>query len=155
MSSDQGEIYQCNGVALDGVDVVAYFEQRNKIVGNPKYALKYSGLEWRFSTKTHQERFNARPKEYIPQYGGFCAFGVGKGYKAKPKLSTFTIYNQKLYLNFSDYVKDRWLESMEENIISADNNWGEIKNSIPIKANRYLIYIKYRLLLLFGIDTLS
>lgn len=147
-----GTCYHLSGVALEGYDPVAYFVKHQAVKGRPAISFVYQELTWYFSESRHLNLFKAEPEKYIPQYGGYCAFGASNGYKAKPKMDAFTIYNDKLYLNFAKYVQVRWEEDKETKISAADKQWSDTKNTIPIKANRHFIYWKYLFLKVFGKD---
>ncbi len=145
-------IYHNNGVALNGYDVVAYFTEGKAKIGQSIYGATWQELIWQFSSQENLNTFRSNPQEFLPQYGGYCAFGISNDYKALPDLEAFTIHEGKLYLNFADYVKKRWFEKVNEKVSLADQKWTTTMSSVPIKANRTLIYVKYKLLLLFGKD---
>ena len=146
------EVFHKDGVALRGYDVVAYFKDNMAIRGDKNYSFTWSGLKWYFSSADHLSLFEEFPDKFLPEYGGYCAFGAANGYKAKPKMSTFLIHRGKLYLNFAQYVKKRWIESLESKIQAADKQWSATKKTVPIKANRIFIYFKYKWLKVFGKD---
>ena len=145
-------IYHENGLALKGYDPVSYFVDNKAVKGSQVFNYSWSGLDWHFTSQGHLDLFVESPERYVPAYGGYCAFGAAYAYKAKPKMNAFYIYEDKLYLNFAKYVQKRWLETLKHKIASADQQWEETQKTNPIKANRKLIYIKYKVLLLFGRD---
>ena len=145
-------IYHENGLALKGYDPVSYFIDNKAIKGSQEFRFSWSGLDWHFTSQRHLDLFIESPERYVPAYGGYCAFGASYAYKAKPKMDAFYIHEGKLYLNFAKYVQKRWLETLKEKTASADQQWEETQKTNPIKANRKFIYIKYKVLLLFGKD---
>ena len=151
---DDKPIYHKNGLALEGYDVVSYFLNQ-PLKGSSIFSHNYQELEWRFANQQNLDLFVNNPAKYLPQYGGFCAFGAANGYKAKPKMSSYHVAEEKLYLNFSDYVQERWLQEKAEKIIMADQKWPATKSSKPISANRHWVYIRYKFLKLFGKDILE
>ena len=64
-------------VIANGYDVVAYFSNK-AIKGNKKIIADYDGVSFRFSTQKNLKLFKKNPVKYIPQYGGFCAYAIGK-----------------------------------------------------------------------------
>ena len=58
------------------------------------------GAKWKFSTQANLELFKAKPEQYAPQYGGYCAYGVAQGYLVKVEPEQFTVREGKLYLNY-------------------------------------------------------
>ena len=146
------EIVHRKGIALNGYDVVAFFEKRQAIRGSRTYSIKWKGLEWWFINNQYRDLFTENPEKYLPQFGGYCAFGVANGYKAPVKPAAFTIVENKLYFNFAKYIQKRWLENMDQKIAEAEKRWSKVKSTQPITANRILIWWKYRFLQLFGKD---
>src|SRR5256885_11678946 len=45
----------------------------------------YTTLFRSFRSAEHRATFAADPERYAPQYAGFCAGGVSKGYKVEPE----------------------------------------------------------------------
>ena len=60
------------------------------------------------------------PRRYLPQYGGFCAFGVAGGYKADIDPEAFSLVDGKLYLNYSKSIRAKWLGDVPGYIGKAD-----------------------------------
>ncbi|MCH9647030.1 MAG: YHS domain protein [Deltaproteobacteria bacterium] len=91
-----------DGVAIAGYDLVAYFTTNTAMEGKPGTTARYAGLTFRFSTEENRDLFQKDPKAYLPQYGGWCAYGMGAKdtqYPADPK--TFKIVEGKLYLFYN------------------------------------------------------
>jgi YHS domain-containing protein len=69
-----------NGLcALQGYDVVAYFSLKpgdDAVKGFVEHSFEYQGYSYYFATKANLETFKASPKTYVPQWGGFCSYGV-------------------------------------------------------------------------------
>ncbi|MEM6735674.1 MAG: YHS domain-containing (seleno)protein [Bacteroidota bacterium] len=152
MDLKNSEIFHKDGIALKGYDVVAYHAEEKAIKGKQDLAYLWKGLEWRFYETKYLELFKTNPDKYVPQYGGYCAFGASQGYKARSKPQSFYIGEGKLYLNFADYVQKRWLEDKSEKIKAADGLWEQIKTTQPVKALRIPIWWKYQFLKLIGKD---
>ena len=114
------------GVAMNGYDPVAYFVENAPVKGNGENSYEWSGAIWHFSSAKNKEIFAAAPEKYAPQYGGYCAFAVSRGYSAPTIPEAFTIVDDKLYLNFSLKIQKRWRKDIEENIIKADKNWPDV-----------------------------
>ena len=116
-------IYAEDGIAVDGSDVVGYFTESRPVAGDPAITLDYMGATWRFASVENRSMFEADPKAYTPQYGGYCAFAMSKGYIAPTIPEAWTIHNGKLYLNFSLRARTLWLQDVEGNIAAGDANW--------------------------------
>jgi len=151
MGSNQ-EIFNVSGVAIKGYDVVAFFELGKALKGKKEWVHRWNQLEWHFSSQEHLELFKRNPERFLPEYGGYCAFGASEGYKASTKPTAFTISNGKLYFNFAYYVMKRWLEKKEKKIGLADSKWEETRGTVPISAHPIPIWWKYQFYKLAGKD---
>jgi len=77
--SDPTACVQTKNVALSGYDTVAYFSLEDKaaaVLGSSDYAATYHGYTYYFSTAANQKLFEKEPEAYVPQFGGFCAYGI-------------------------------------------------------------------------------
>lgn len=121
------------GLAIKGYDPVAYFTENQAVKGNKDITATHEGATYRFSSEENKELFLADANRYLPQYGGFCAFGVSvdKKYKINPK--AFHIVDGKLYLNLNKKVQKRWLTDVPGKIAAADGYWPGIKD-LSVKA---------------------
>ena len=113
--------------AIEGYDVVSYFVDNKAVKGDSRLSYKFQGAEWHFSSKKNLKAFIASPRKYTPQYGGYCAYAVAKGQKARVNPKAFEVYKGKLYLNYSTGILKRWKEDKDSNIKEANKNWVRIK----------------------------
>lgn len=112
-----------DGVAIKGHDPVAYFTMNKPMKGSPSFMAKHDGATYWFANTEHQQAFTAQPAKYVPQYGGYCAYGVAKGAKPDIDPAAFSVVEGKLYLNLSPDVQSRWLKDVPGYVRSADENW--------------------------------
>jgi YHS domain-containing protein len=115
-----------DGVAIQGIDPVAYFEQGAPIVGNPDYAYEWQDVTWWFASAEHRDQFANAPEQYAPQYGGYCAWAVSQGYLAPIDPNAWRIVEGKLYLNYNTAVQARWERDIPGHIAQADQNWPQL-----------------------------
>ncbi len=121
--------YTENGVAIDGTDPVAYFQQSKPVPGNSKYTYEWMNATWQFANAENRDLFASNPEKYAPQYGGFCAWAVSRGYTAPTEPNAWKIVDGKLYLNFNQKVQKDWQQDIPGNIAKANRNWpGVLKN---------------------------
>ena len=146
------EVFNQGGIALKGYDVVAYFSEGMARKGLLDYEVEYQGLVWRFSSEANKVAFMKDSSNYLPQFGGYCAFGASQGYKASTKPHVFEIVDGKLYFNFARYVQKRWRRDMEKNILAAEAKWPATKSTALIQAHPIPIWWKYQFLKLVGKD---
>lgn len=129
VTAQQKQIFSKNNIAVNGYDVVAYFTESKPVKGNEDYSVTWKENKWFFSTKEHAALFKANPEKYAPQYGGYCAYGSSRGYKAKTEPDAWSIINGKLYLNYNLQVREVWNKDVENYIKKADANWPAIKEN--------------------------
>lgn len=116
-------VYNTDGVAVDGSDVVAYFTQGAPVKGSPEFAHVWNGVTWHFASAENRDAFAANPAVYAPQYGGYCAWAVSNGYTASTVPEAWRIVDDKLYLNFSRRIQSRWERDIPARIAAGDANW--------------------------------
>jgi YHS domain-containing protein len=58
------------GVAIEGTDPVAYFDEGKPVAGSSDFEHEWMGATWRFASAENRDRFAADPEKYAPQYGG-------------------------------------------------------------------------------------
>jgi YHS domain-containing protein len=109
-------------IALSGYDVVAYFDGR-AAPGNARFEHRWNGALWRFASEANRDRFAKDPEKYAPQFGGYCAWAVSRGYTADVDPEAFRVVNGRLYLNYSKSVQRRWEQDVPGNISKAEANW--------------------------------
>ena len=118
------DYYAPGGVALEGYDPVAYFTQGRAVPGKSAHVFDYDGVKWHFSSAENLRAFQAAPAQYLPQYGGYCAFGVAaRQRKVRSDPTVFDVVDGKLYLNFNERFRRRWSENAARMIRSGDRIW--------------------------------
>jgi YHS domain-containing protein len=120
-------INQKNNVAIQGYDPVAYFESSKAIIGKKEINSEYKGTIYQFSSESNKVLFLKNPEYYLPQFGGFCAYGMSEGYEAPIQPDAFTIVDNKLFLNYNLKVKEIWSTERTVRIEKATVNWEKIQ----------------------------
>lgn len=128
VNAQQSQVFAPGGKALNGYDVVAFFKASKPVMGADSLSYTYKGAKWKFSSNANMAAFKANPEHFMPQYGGYCAFGAAEGHKAPTKPETWTIVNDKLYFNYNLKVKDAWTKDQQALIQKADKNWPDLEN---------------------------
>jgi YHS domain-containing protein len=116
---------EADGVAIKGYDPVAYFVEGKPVAGKAELRHVHRGSTFVFASAANRDAFAADPERYAPQYGGYCAFGASRGYKADVQPEAFTVVDGKLYLNHSAPVQQTWLKDTPGYIRKADGLWPE------------------------------
>jgi len=127
-TAQRAEIFSPGGKAIKGYDVVAFFKDMKPVMGLDSLAYTYKDARWLFSSRANLEAFKANPTQYMPQYGGYCAYGTADGHKAPTETETWTIVNGKLYFNYNQNVKGMWMKDQPALIRKADAQWPMLKN---------------------------
>jgi YHS domain-containing protein len=123
VSAQKSEVFIKNGAAIRGYDAVAYFTAGKPVKGDAKFAHSWRGAAWQFSSARNLELFKANPEKYAPQYGGYCAYGMAKGYKATTEPDAWSIVGGKLYLNYDLDIQKTWNKDQPGYIKKAEVNW--------------------------------
>ncbi|MFV0512934.1 MAG: YHS domain-containing (seleno)protein [Jhaorihella sp.] len=115
--------YSGDGVAINGYDTVAYFTAGKPVPGRTGIEVEWKGALWRFASRRNRERFEANPRAFAPQYGGYCAYAVSRGHVASTDPRAWKIVDGKLYLTHSPSVFRAWLRDIAGNLALSDANW--------------------------------
>ena len=126
------EVHVTDGVAIKGHDPVAYFGAGKPQRGLPPLRVEHGGAAYLFATAANRDAFQANPARYVPQYGGYCAFGVAGGYKADIDPAAFSIIDGKLYLNYNKTVQRDWSKDTAGFIRKADARWPHVRTSTSV-----------------------
>ncbi|UWP88196.1 YHS domain protein [Aliiroseovarius crassostreae] len=116
-------VYNEAGIAWDGHDPVAYFTKGAPTPGNEAFSAEYQGARVLFSSAETRDMFVASPETYAPQFGGYCAYAASKGYLAPTVPEAWTVFEDKLYLNFSLRARELWLQDVPGNVAKGNANW--------------------------------
>lgn len=125
-----GEFFEQDGVALRGYDPVSYFEENKPKLGSSSYSHTYKGSKFYFSSPDNRRKFAESPEKYVPQFGGFCAYGAAKGAKFSTQPDAFAVVDGKLYLNKNRQVQNLWEKDIPGNIALANEKWPDVSKSM-------------------------
>jgi YHS domain-containing protein len=112
-----------HGLAIKGYDPVSYFTDGKPMRGSARFSTSYQGVEYRFVSAEHRDRFVAEPEKFVPQYGGYCAFAIALNTIADIDPDEWAIVNDKLYLNNGFFSQKLWSLDKSGNIAHGDRNW--------------------------------
>jgi 2,3-bisphosphoglycerate-dependent phosphoglycerate mutase len=122
-------------VAIHGYDVVSYIRDKKAVKGTFYKASIYQGITYYFSSNKNLNLFMVSPEKYLPQYGGWCAYGIlsfDKNSIQDIDPEVFKIIEGKFYL-FSAKEEDNafelWNQTPDKiNIERADLTWELLKS---------------------------
>lgn len=119
----ENPVYSEAGIAINGYDPVAYFKSGEPVAGSKDHVAEWNGAKWLFSNDENKSAFEGNPERFAPQYGGYCAYAVSRGYTASTDPEAWTIRDGKLYLNYNKAVRLLWSRDIPGHVASADRNW--------------------------------
>ena len=111
------------GVALRGYDPVALALGIGITDGHGRLTHVHDGVAYYFASEASMSAFAANPGAYMPQYGGYCAFGVAVGKKLDGSPRFADIVDGKLYLFLNAAVFETYLKDREGTLAKAAKNW--------------------------------
>lgn len=117
--------------AVNGYDVVSYFEGGKPLPGNGNHVAVHEGVTYLFVDEDNRRTFEADPERYVPAYGGYCAYGVSVGKKFAADPNVWEIVHGRLYLNLDHKIQGLWAEDIPGHIAKADARWPEIRDKAP------------------------
>jgi len=127
-------------VFLSGYDLVSYFTEGIAKKGKQTISYTYKKNTYYFSTEENKHHFIKQPETYLPEYGGYCAWGAAgtkeyTGFNADKfpvNPETFKLIGGKLYLYYhkGDYnAKEKWNSLDQDSLISnANRYWKTVKD---------------------------
>lgn len=112
-----------SGIGLDGFDPVSFFESESPTNGSPLIRASHAGATYLFATEESRATFLANPDRYVPQYGGFCSYGVSINILLPVDITTAQVRNDKLYLNVNADILKKFNADFDGAVSRANTNW--------------------------------
>jgi hypothetical protein len=114
------------GLAIGGVDPVAYFTGEGAKVGRPDLEFHYARAVWRFSNEGNRAAFVANPEIYMPRFGGHDPVAIGRGVGTAGNAAVWKIENQRLYLFYDAESRKAFNDDAERAIDTAERRWPDV-----------------------------
>ncbi len=118
-------------IGLQGYSPVSYLDLGLAQRGLKQHKAVYKDIAYYFTSAEQKNAFTKNPQRYMPQYGGFCAFGVYAGAKFRVDPSKFVVSNGKYYLFLNDVevdAKQLWIDGEEPKLVNtANKNWKTLR----------------------------
>ena len=118
-----------NPLGMHGIDPVSMFDSSAPSQGDAVYTSTFDGVDYYFASIEAQHAFEAEPLKYLPEFGGFCAFGVYVGKKLDGDVRYADIVEGKLYLFVNAAILEKYREDPQPVISGANAKWPQIVNS--------------------------
>ena len=123
-----------SNIALQGYSPVSYLDLGLAQKGNKSYKSEYKKVLYYFTSSEQKTTFDNNPERYLPQYGGFCAFGCYAGAKFRVDPNKFIVEDGKYYLYLNNVeldAKQLWLAENNHAKLKAvaDKNWKKLSKT--------------------------
>ena len=123
-----------SNIGLEGYSPVSYLDLGLAQKGIKQFKSEYDKVVYYFTSAEQKEVFDKNPQKYLPQYGGYCAFGVYAGAKFRPDPNKFIVKDGKYFLylyNLELDAQQLWLAENNHSKLmkKADENWKSLKNT--------------------------
>lgn len=119
-------------IALQGFSPVSYIDLGIAQMGKKEFKSVHQEVTYYFTNADQKAKFDKNPEKYLPEYGGYCAFGVYVGAKFRVNPYKFKVIDDKLYLFLYDLEVDAqqlWNDGKDsERIKKANTNWEGLRN---------------------------
>lgn len=116
------------GVVIKGYDPVAYRENQEARKGRLDLAWETEAGIWWFAEPAHRETFIANPTRHLPEFGGYDAEGMARGFKRRSDPTVWVLIDGKVYLHYTIEDQNRWAEDIRGNIRLGERNWQNLKD---------------------------
>jgi YHS domain-containing protein len=124
-----------NGVSFSGVplglhgfDSVALSSLGAVSRGDATHTVVHDGVSYYFVSQSSAETFAKAPAQYLPQYGGFCAYAVALGKKLDGDPRFADIVDGKLYLFVNAEIFAKYLANKDQILADAAKTWPTIQH---------------------------
>ncbi len=121
-----------SNIALQGYSPVSYLDLGLAQLGSKDHKSEYQKVLYYFTSAAQKATFDRNPTKYLPQYGGYCAFGVYAGAKFRVDPNKFLVKDGKYYLYLNNVELDAlqlWQAEKDHKKLAetADKNWKSLQ----------------------------
>ena len=122
-----------SNVALSGFSPVSYLDLGLAQRGVKTHKSTYDDVIYYFTNEEQKAKFDKDPERYLPQFGGYCAFGVYVGAKFRTDPNKFVVKDDQYFLFLNDLevdAKQLWLAEDHKKLTSkAKKNWEKLRST--------------------------
>ncbi len=123
------------GVAFRGNDLVAFLTGLGIVPGQARHTHLHDGVAYYFASAEAKQLFASAPEQYLPQYGGYCTFGVAVGKKLDGSPRFADIVDGKLYVFLNAAVLRKYQEDKAGVLARAAQNWPAMHHVAVAEVN--------------------
>ena len=118
------------GLAIYGVDPVAYFTDRRRVLGRAEFEYRHAGAIWRFDNEGNRAAFIADPEVYMPRFGGYDPISIARGVSTAGFPDLWALFDDRLYLFYSGEARLTFLANPAAVIAAAAARWAEVRSEL-------------------------
>jgi len=123
-----------SNIALQGYSPVSYLDLGLAQKGNKSFKSEHEKVIYYFTSSEQKAAFDKNPAKYLPQYGGYCAFGTYAGAKFRVDPNKFIVKDGKYYLFLNNVeldAKQLWMAEKNHGALmdTANKNWAKLKKT--------------------------
>lgn len=118
------------GLAIGGMDPVAYFTDKRPIPGRSDFEASVAGAVWRFRNDDNRAFFLAHPEIYGPQFGGYDPVDVARGVTVAGRPQFWMIAGQRLYLFARAESREAFAADPAAVLQEARERWPELRDAL-------------------------
>ncbi|MEP3210795.1 MAG: YHS domain-containing (seleno)protein [Maribacter sp.] len=123
-----------SNIALEGYSPVSYLDLGLAQRGSKEFKSEHNKVTYYLTSAEQKATFDKNPARYLPQYGGFCAFGAYAGAKFRVDPNKFIVKDGKYYLYLNNVeldAKQLWLQENNHGKLKriADTNWEKLSKT--------------------------
>ena len=119
--------------ALDGYCPVCYISAGKAVEGTKEFAAEHEGKTYYFVNADAMKAFQAEPEKFLPEYDGYCAYGMALGKKFESDPTVFSVIDGKLYLNKDESIGKKFNKEPKKLISQADTEWKAMEKEMMMK----------------------
>jgi YHS domain-containing protein len=121
-----------SGLAMNGIDPVAYFVDAKPVEGRPDQEYRYAGVVWRFRNEGNKAAFIANPEVYMPRYGGYDPIAIARAVAVAGNPLLWALVRERLYFFYNEEARARFLANPADAVARADAAWpGVVEGLVP------------------------
>ena len=123
-----------SNIALEGYSPVSYLDLGLAQKGVKEFKSEYQKINYYFTSAEQKATFDKNPKKYLPEYGGFCAFGIYAGAKFRANPNKFIVKDGKYFLylyNLELDAQQLWMNEKNHAALvkGANKNWKNLRTT--------------------------
>jgi hypothetical protein len=119
------------GLAIYGIDPVAFYTKRKPTEGREEFELRHAGAIWRLENEGNRAAFIKDPVIYMPRYGGYDPIGIARGVATPGYPALWSVVENRLYLFYAAEAQRIFLADPRAAVAAADARWPAVMKDLP------------------------